>query len=186
MKDTKKETPKKEQERQVANIFDLNDLAAILEMLQRNDVSEFRLERGEEKIWLKRGSVPAPHIQHVISSSPAQLVQFPHQDLERQISSAAEATREPQLSVVKEVSRTSKDVTSPMVGTFYRRPAIDAEPYVEVGDMVKKGDVLCIIEAMKLMNEIESDVSGKVVEILLEDGQMVEYGEVLFRVDPNG
>ena len=73
-----------------------------------------------------------------------------------------------------------------MVGTFYRRPAIDAEPYVEVGDMVKKGDVLCIIEAMKLMNEIESDVSGKVVEILLEDGQMVEYGEVLFRVDPNG
>lgn len=186
MKDTKKETPKKEQERQVANIFDLNDLAAILEMLQRNDVSEFRLERGEEKIWLKRGSVQASHVQHVISSSPAQLVQFPHQDPERQTSSGAEGTREPQLSVVKEVSRTSKDVTSPMVGTFYRRPAIDAEPYVEVGDMVKKGDVLCIIEAMKLMNEIESDVSGKVVEILLEDGQMVEYGEVLFRVDPNG
>jgi acetyl-CoA carboxylase biotin carboxyl carrier protein len=70
-----------------------------------------------------------------------------------------------------------------MVGTFYRRPAVDAEAYVNVGDSVKKGDVLCIVEAMKLMNEIESEVSGKIVEICLEDGQMVEYGEVIFKIE---
>lgn len=70
-----------------------------------------------------------------------------------------------------------------MVGTFYKRPSPDAKPYVQVGDMVQKGDVLCIVEAMKLMNEIESDVSGRVIEICLDDSQMVEYGEVLFRVE---
>ncbi len=70
-----------------------------------------------------------------------------------------------------------------MVGTFYRRPAVDADPYVEVGDVVKKGDVLCIVEAMKLMNEIESDLAGRIVEVCLEDGKMAEYGEVLFRIE---
>jgi acetyl-CoA carboxylase biotin carboxyl carrier protein len=71
-----------------------------------------------------------------------------------------------------------------MVGTFYRRPAVDAEPYVQVGDIVKKGDVLCIVEAMKLMNEIESTVGGRVTEICVEDAELVEYGEVLFRIEP--
>ncbi|MCL4138444.1 UNVERIFIED_CONTAM: hypothetical protein GTU68_037703 [Idotea baltica] len=79
---------------------------------------------------------------------------------------------------------TAKEVSSPMVGTFYRRPAADADPYVSVGDKVKKGDVLCIVEAMKLMNEIESEVAGTVSEICLEDGQMVEFGEPLFRIEP--
>ena len=76
------------------------------------------------------------------------------------------------------------EVSSPMVGTFYRKPAVDAEPYVSVGDTVKKGQVLCIVEAMKLMNEIECECSGKVAEICLDDGQMVEFGEVLFRIEP--
>ncbi|MCB0323314.1 MAG: acetyl-CoA carboxylase biotin carboxyl carrier protein, partial [Bdellovibrionales bacterium] len=76
-----------------------------------------------------------------------------------------------------------KEIVSPMVGTFYRRPAVDAEPYVEVGDSVKKGDILCIVEAMKLMNEIECEFTGVVKEVCLEDGQMVEYGEVLFRIE---
>ena len=73
-------------------------------------------------------------------------------------------------------------VKSPMVGTFYMKPSPDAEPYVEVGKQVKKGDVLCIIEAMKLMNEIESEFTGEVNEILVKDGEMVEYGKPLFRI----
>ena len=77
------------------------------------------------------------------------------------------------------------DITSPMVGTFYRKPAVDADAYVEVGDVVKKGDVLCIVEAMKLMNEIVSEHSGKISEICLADAKMVEYGEVLFKIEPN-
>ncbi|MCL4142843.1 UNVERIFIED_CONTAM: hypothetical protein GTU68_060574 [Idotea baltica] len=89
------------------------------------------------------------------------------------------------VAVVEEapVVENYSQVSSPMVGTFYRKPAVDADPYVRVGDYVKSGDVLCIVEAMKLMNEIESDISGKVVEVCLEDGQMVEYGETLFKIE---
>jgi len=75
-------------------------------------------------------------------------------------------------------------ITSPIVGTFYRSPSPDADPYVEEGDFVKKGQVLCIVEAMKLMNEIESEVDGQVVKILAESTKPVEYGQALFRVDP--
>ena len=76
-------------------------------------------------------------------------------------------------------------VTSPMVGTFYRAPAPDAPPYVEVGGRIGSGTVLCIIEAMKLMNELESEVEGTVVKVLVENAQPVEYGQVLFLVDPS-
>ncbi|RKZ21574.1 pyruvate carboxylase subunit B, partial [bacterium] len=75
-------------------------------------------------------------------------------------------------------------IKAPMVGTFYRAPAPDAPPYVEVGDVVKRGQVVCIIEAMKLMNEIESDVDGRIVEILVKNEEPVEYGQELFLVEP--
>jgi acetyl-CoA carboxylase biotin carboxyl carrier protein len=77
------------------------------------------------------------------------------------------------------------DVESPMVGTFYRAPAPDAPPYVEVGDHVGKGQTLCILEAMKLMNELEAEVAGKVREICIGNGEPVEYGQVLFRIEPD-
>ena len=82
----------------------------------------------------------------------------------------------------EEIPQEGNIVKSPMVGTFYMKPSPDAEPYVEVGKQVKKGDVLCIIEAMKLMNEIESEFTGEVKEILVKDGEMVEYGKPLFRI----
>ncbi len=81
---------------------------------------------------------------------------------------------------------TLSDVTSPMVGTFYRAPAPDAPPYVEVGDTVAKGQTLCILEAMKLMNELESEVSGTIREICVENAEPVEYGQLLFRIEPRG
>ena len=87
---------------------------------------------------------------------------------------------------IKEVNEVEEDdsniVKSPMVGTFYAKPSPDAEPYVKVGDTVKKGDILCIIEAMKLMNEIESEYDGVVTEILIEDGKPVDYGKPLFKI----
>jgi acetyl-CoA carboxylase biotin carboxyl carrier protein len=76
-------------------------------------------------------------------------------------------------------------ITSPMVGTFYRAPAPDAPPYVEIGDQVQKGQTVCILEAMKLMNELESEVSGKIREICVENAEPVEYGQVLYRVEPD-
>src|SRR5947207_2026603 len=82
------------------------------------------------------------------------------------------------------VAETALAITSPMVGSFYRAPAPDADPYVEVGDMVEVGQTVCIVEAMKLMNEIESEVRGRVVEILVENAQPVEFGQSLFHVEP--
>lgn len=80
------------------------------------------------------------------------------------------------------LENTGKIITSPMIGTFYAKPSPDSNPYVEVGSVVKKGDTVCIIEAMKLMNEIETEFEGKIVEILVKDGEMVEYGKPLFKV----
>ena len=175
-------------------------------MLEKHDVTEFRLERGEEKISLRRGrpverkARPVPGTMHLMSpglpsnviplmntAQPQQMQshhaqQMPNQPMREQY--YQESSQAPNMQVVETLpKRTLKEITSPMVGTFYRRPAVDAEPYVAVGDSIKKGDVLCIVEAMKLMNEIESDMSGKIAEICLEDGQMVEYGEVLFRIE---
>lgn len=182
--------------------FSVKDIAAILEMLQKHDVTEFRMERGEEKLFLRRGEPQrarrsGPKVHPVLSAVPTlapglmpsnvvPLMAAP-QELAPQMMPQRVAEHAIQPVATAEPVRATKalrEITSPMVGTFYRRPAVDAEPYVDEGDTVKKGDVLCIVEAMKLMNEIESDVAGRIVEICLEDGQMVEYGEVLFRIEP--
>ncbi len=176
----------------------LKDIRSLLDMLQKHEVREFKLERSDEKIWLKRGEQPSEYehqapaqapIQQLFGSMPlgGQMPQVPAAAPEAG-SSAAPPALGAAVSAAEAETRvsvpdTASKVISPMVGTFYRRPAVDAEPYVEVGDKVKKGDVLCIVEAMKLMNEIESEVSGTVAEICLEDGQMVEYGEVLFKIE---
>ena len=191
--------------------FTIKELGTILEMLEKHDVREFKLERGEEKISLRRGRPlerrvrtlhPMPQIvpsapqfpSNVIPlvnptvnptatpvPAPASQTSFATSGVGREASAQTMQTAAAVETVPK---KALKEVTSPMVGTFYRRPAVDAEPYVGVGDSVKKGDVLCIVEAMKLMNEIESDTAGRIAEICLEDGQMVEYGEVLFRIEP--
>ena len=184
------------------NPFTLKDLASILEMLEKHHVSEFKLERPDEKIFLRRGKQPEKkvrtlHPQLVPNSpqlpsnviplvNPAPQQAGPQPVLQRDSNPGQYYTGQtvPAQAQTESVPKKSlKEITSPMVGTFYRRPAVDAEPYVTVGDSVKKGDVLCIVEAMKLMNEIESDTPGKIVEVCLEDGQMVEYGEVLFRIE---
>ena len=166
-----------------------SDLKNILELLEKHDVRDFRLEKGEERIALKRGQEGGAAYAMPVMSSPAQTYQpsapaalhaVPNISLASP--SGSDQSNAPAPVVVP--NKTYKEITSPMVGTFYRRPAVDASPYVEVGDTVKKGDVLCIVEAMKLMNEIEADTSGRVVEICLDDSQMVEYGEVLFRIEP--
>ena len=203
----------------MSNAFTLKEIASILEMMQKHDVTEFKLEHGEEKIFLRReqaraaeihslhgnygsqhfhGSGPMGHghqqtlpsnviplVSPVESSVPHVVVQGGGQaggSVVQPIRSdgANSGTTNGQEGASR---RQVREITSPMVGTFYRRPAVDAEPYVDEGDVVKKGDVICIVEAMKLMNEIEADLGGKIVEICIEDGQMVEFGEVLFRME---
>ena len=179
----------------MGSFFELDQIASILEMLERHDVTEFKLERGDEKMALRRGPetvtqvIAAPQMmaapQPVAQQAAAAPAESGAASAEAQaVAARVEHSNGAGQAAAKPASN-AKEIRSPMVGTFYRRPAVDAEPYVSVGDSVKKGDVLCIVEAMKLMNEIETDVAGKIVEIRLEDGQMVEYGEVLFRIEPN-
>ena len=181
-----------------AESFSVKEIRNLLDLLDKHEVSEFKLERGEDKLWLRRGGATSevvngggqsPHI-HINSvqpgAAPQPVAAAPEASAEPVAPATAGTTAGPAPAPVAVApSKVFKEVSSPMVGTFYRRPAVDADPYVEVGDTVKKGDVLCIVEAMKLMNEIESDVTGTIVEIRLDDGQMVEYGEVLFRIEPS-
>ena len=157
--------------------MDLNDLERIIEILKANDVTEFELNQDGTQIKLSRlsGKVivsdamrqPAPiHLEPAIVG--ALNGETPHKH------EPPKAELDPKL----------KKVESPIVGTFYKKPSPDADPFVKEGDLVKKGDTLCIIEAMKLMNEIEAPCGGKIVKSLLQDGQVVEYGEVLFLMEP--
>src|SRR6476646_6298476 len=158
------------------------ELKELIEFLIEKDIAEFELERGDVKVRIKRGAEPlsAPVITHVTSApampSPASVSYTPpaaHPPAAAPPASASPAV-EPQeeLHIVK----------SPIVGTFYESPAPGAPPFIKTGDMVQAGQVLCIIEAMKLMNEIESDASGEIVKMLAANGKPVEYGQPLFAI----
>jgi acetyl-CoA carboxylase biotin carboxyl carrier protein len=151
------------------------ELKELIEFLIEKDISEFELERGDVKVKIKRGSEPAA-ITHSVSMPPMLAVP-------PLVHAAAPpvAAPPPEKPAPEEELHTVK---SPIVGTFYEAPAPGAPPFVNPGDSVQAGQVLCIIEAMKLMNEIESDVSGEIVKMLAGNGQPVEYGQPLFAIRP--
>ncbi len=164
--------------------MNLQDIQKLMTMLEKSTLNELELETGGTKIHLSKGAAaiaPAP---------PAQFLMMPpqgHEPIQVAHPSPAAAPAAEAAEPAHPVrSATSVEIKSPMVGTFYRAPAPGAEPFAKVGDRVKKGQTLCIIEAMKLMNEIECETEGVVVEILTENAQPVEYGEVLMHIDPNG
>ncbi|HXB19831.1 MAG TPA: acetyl-CoA carboxylase biotin carboxyl carrier protein [Candidatus Solibacter sp.] len=151
------------------------ELKELIDFLVEKDISEFELQRGDEKVKIKRGAVvhAAPHIA---ASFPApEMSSAAHLGSTVSVppahTTAPLATQE-DLHIVK----------SPIVGTFYEAPAPGAPPFVKIGDVVEAGQVLCIIEAMKLMNEIESDVAGEIVRRLVTNSQAVEYGQPLFAI----
>lgn len=142
--------------------FDIEYVEKLAKVLADNSLTEISLEDGEQAITLRKevmGVVQAP----VAAQTPQP---------------AAASAPAAQAEVKK-----GKPLTSPMVGTFYSAPSPDAEAFVKVGQTVKEGDVVCIVEAMKLMNEIESEISGKIVEICVSDGQPVEFGQVLMYIE---
>lgn len=142
--------------------FDIEYVEKLAKVLADNSLTEISLEDGEQAITLRKevmGVVQAP----VAAQAPQP---------------AAVSAPAAQAEVKK-----GKPLTSPMVGTFYSAPSPDAEAFVKVGQTVKEGDVVCIVEAMKLMNEIESEISGKIVEICVSDGQPVEFGQVLMYIE---
>ena len=189
MANTSKESPKTKTKKETTDIFSLEDIGDLLQVLKANEVTEFKLERANERLSLKRGNEGAGHVAAapVAQAAPAAPVGFaPVESAPAQAAPAqavpAQAVPAP-IAAAPAASSAVEEVSSPMVGTFYSRPSPDADSYVNVGDIVKKGDKLCIIEAMKIMNEIEADKSGKIVSICLEDGQMVEFGEPLFKLE---
>jgi acetyl-CoA carboxylase biotin carboxyl carrier protein len=157
--------------KEVKGRFDLHEIKKLFDMVERSPIAEFEYADGDFKIRIsKNGGIhvaPAP----VYANVPAAAAPMP--------APVAEAAA----AAVPAVRTQLFEVKSPMVGTFYRAPAPDADPYVRAGDTVEPGKAICIVEAMKLMNEIECEVRGRIVEILVENAQPVEYGQVLFRID---
>jgi len=155
--------------------LDVDALRQIIDILEASDVTRLSWRRGRERLLIRRGSGPAALAPH----APAQVgvTAVPPGPASAAAPPAAPAPQPP-------AEKPGHVVTSPFVGTFYRTPAPDQPPFVEVGSVVRKGQVLCIVEAMKLMNEIEADAAGKIAEILAENGQPVEFGQPLFRIEP--
>jgi acetyl-CoA carboxylase biotin carboxyl carrier protein len=147
--------------------LDLNDLRRLLRILEKRNVSEFELEDDKMRLRLVRGGV-------VVASAPA------HFAVAAATVAAAPAAASTAAPIVDDAGTVF--VTSPFVGTFYRSPSPDAPSFVEPGSTVREGQALCIVEAMKLMNEIEADCAGTILEILAENGKSVEFGQKLFKV----
>ena len=152
--------------------MDLRKIKKLIEMLQESDLNEIEVKEGEESVRINRKKESVIHASTPISvgqnlnQSSAPLPQTDSSEMEN-----GQATEDLNL------------ITSPMVGTFYRKPAPDKEPFIEVGQTVKKGDTVCIIEAMKMMNQVKSEFDGKVIAINIEDGDPVEFGQELISIE---
>ncbi len=166
-----------------SSLLDVDALRRIVELLETTEITRLSWRRGPERLLITRGHGPAPIVQ--VAPPPASVPLPPMLPVSHapRASSVAEATA-PGAAAAPGSEKKGNVVASPFVGTFYRTPAPEQPAFVEVGSVVKKGQVLCIIEAMKLMNEIEADEPGKITEILVENGQPVEFGQPLFRFEP--
>jgi len=168
---------------QVSTTLDVDALRTIVEILEASDVTRLSWRRGRERLLIRRGQPTT--ILHAAPAGPGVTAVSPAPAPEAPSARPGPASSSPAPAAAgKGEDKGGHLVTSPFVGTFYRTPAPDQPSFVEVGAVVKKGQVLCIIEAMKLMNEIESDEAGRVTEILAENGQPVEFGQPLFRIGP--
>ena len=159
--------------------MDVKDIKKVLEAVADAEISELVLETGDYKLTVKRdyGQAHTPAAPVAVSPPPAPVETTAH-IAEVLTDSSAPAPATPSLPA------NTHEVTAPIVGTFYAASSPDADDFVKVGDQVDKGAVLCIIEAMKLMNEIEAEVSGQVMEIVAENGEPVEYGQTLMWINP--
>jgi acetyl-CoA carboxylase biotin carboxyl carrier protein len=176
-------TPRKDDS---AGAWGLGDIREILDLLEERGISEFEMEKNGFRVRIKREPAQERLPRHAASLGRPESVPIvvgPAAINSKAVESAAAAQ-----SGAKETPQASEDVyviKSPIVGTFYAAPAPDVPPFVKVGDSVQPGQVLCIIEAMKLMNEIEAEVAGEITRVYVENGQPVEYGQALFGVLPS-
>ncbi|MBP5621845.1 MAG: acetyl-CoA carboxylase biotin carboxyl carrier protein [Thermoguttaceae bacterium] len=157
-----------------ADVFDLDRIRSLVELMKENGVSEIDLEDNGQRVKLTRGVASAPAAAPVVASAPVETV-----------APVVETTAAP-AKPEQDDSKFTKTINSPMVGTFYASPRTDKPPFVKVGDVVAPDKTVCIIEAMKVFNEVQAETSGKIVAVLVKNGDMVEYGTPLFKVDVRG
>ena len=164
--------------------MDLKEIQNLIRFVAKSGASEVKLEMDDVKITIKTGAEESKAetiIQHIATAPIAAApVSVPVQQQTAPAPIATEASESSQEDDSKYIT-----IKSPIIGTFYRKPSPDKPTFAEVGDTIKEGDVLCIIEAMKLFNEIESEVSGKIVKVLVDDSSPVEFDQPLFLVDPS-
>lgn len=168
--------------------MELKEIQELLRLVNRTDLTEVEIEQGEFKLKIRR-KAPESNVIYTTQQAalPAMPVAPPAPTPEPVTKAAPPAAVEtpPKEVPVEAPSANLKEFKSPMIGTFYRSSGPDAEPFAKVGDRIEKGQVVCIIEAMKLFNEIESEMTGKIVKIMVEDAQPVEYDQVLFLIESN-
>jgi acetyl-CoA carboxylase biotin carboxyl carrier protein len=146
--------------------MDIRKIKTLIEMLEASNLNEIEVSQGEESVRISKSSGEMKVLQDSnigINNEPQSINKIDNNQIENEIK--------------------GNQVTSPIVGTFYRKPSPDKEPFVKVGDIVNKGDVLCIIEAMKMMNEIKSEFDGKISSIEVDDGQPVEFGQTIIVIE---
>lgn len=164
----------------------LEDILKIIEQFESSSIDSLRYKTGDEEIELSRnknGSVTPSKLQNMDTEQMKELLKEAEEKKSPgQSASTDQTTEQKEEKPAEEEQENLFTVTSPIIGTFYRSPAPGKPAYIRKGDKVKKGDILCIIEAMKVMNKIESEVSGEVVEEVAEDGQTVEYGSELYKI----
>ncbi len=161
--------------------MDIKEIQSLIKFVAKSGASEVKLEMEDIKITIRtgtEGSKEPTYVQHVPMNAPVAQPTLPQAAAEQpavEVTRKAEAEEDDKLVTIK----------SPIIGTFYRKPSPDKPAFVEVGTVINKGDVLCVIEAMKLFNDIESEISGKIVKVLVDDSSPVEFDQPLFLVDPS-
>jgi len=143
--------------------MDIRKIKTLIEMLESSNLNEIEVSQGEESVRISKGNTSQKDLTHG-SINTSEAIDLRKDTFKQEIKKTIDGN----------------EIKAPIVGTFYRKPSPDKEPFVKIGDNIKKGDVICIIEAMKMMNEIKSDFEGKVAAIEINDGQPVEYGQTIF------
>ena len=156
--------------------MDLKDIKAIIDLMKKNSISEFELERQDFKVRLKRGAVAGTYVEEAAAPMPSYVPPAPGQ--------AMVTAGSPPPGSGPAAAANGVEIKSPMIGTFYRAPSPEAANYVEVGAEVNPDTVVCIIEAMKVMNEIKAEVKGVITQIMVENAKPVEFGQALFKIRP--
>ncbi|MCX7877603.1 MAG: acetyl-CoA carboxylase biotin carboxyl carrier protein [Ignavibacteria bacterium] len=164
---------------------DLNYIKKLIKLIESGNISEIEIEEEGTRLKVVKSKNPEVNLQNNPPFVPVQSFTIPQVQSVPESQPVTEQISSPEREKSHPSSKELIEVRSPIVGTFYRAPSPNADPYVQVGQVVTKGTVLCIIEAMKLMNEIESEHDGKIVKILVENGQPVEYNQVIFLIEPS-